>query len=70
MGIQHISEKILESNGQYNAVTEINLWSGNLKENLEEAIKNKRLNDYIVSLALIEPSISIEYVNYKKSLSK
>ncbi|XP_031783799.1 gem-associated protein 5 [Nasonia vitripennis] len=53
-------KKILESNGQYNAVTEINLWSGNLKENLEEAMKSNRLNDYLVSLAFIEPSITIE----------
>jgi hypothetical protein len=55
-----ILEKLLSSNGHYSFVTEIDLWSDNLKENLNEAMTKKRLNDFLVSLA---PKISIESVN-------
>ncbi|XP_066583627.1 gem-associated protein 5 isoform X2 [Prorops nasuta] len=42
---------------KYNTVTEMDLWNDNLKENLETALKQKRLNDFLVSLA---PSLSIK----------
>ncbi|XP_058807144.1 gem-associated protein 5-like [Phymastichus coffea] len=51
-------KNLLKSIGYYNIVTEIDLWRGNLKENLEDALKNKRLNDFLVSLAA---SISMEF---------
>ncbi|XP_015605680.1 gem-associated protein 5 isoform X2 [Cephus cinctus] len=39
------------SQGQHNMVTEMDIWTNNLKHNLQEAVKEKRLNDYLVSLA-------------------
>ena len=41
----------------HSLVTEIDFWTDNLKENLQEAVKHNRLSDYLVALA---PSISIE----------
>ncbi|XP_011499580.1 PREDICTED: gem-associated protein 5 [Ceratosolen solmsi marchali] len=50
-------KNILFLNGQHNVVTEIDLWCDNLMENLHQAMKEKRLSDFLVSLA---PAISIE----------
>ncbi|KAG7201057.1 hypothetical protein KM043_017605 [Ampulex compressa] len=41
----------------YNAATEMDLWRDNLKESLDEAAREKRLNDFLVSLA---PSLSMK----------
>lgn len=41
------------------AITEMNMWCDDLKNNLICAAKNHQLNDYLVSLA---PSISVKYV--------
>ncbi|XP_014224156.1 gem-associated protein 5 [Trichogramma pretiosum] len=51
-------KKILEQNGHYNICTELDHWSGNLKDNLQKAQKDKHLNDFMVSLA---PSISTKF---------
>ncbi|XP_046430819.1 gem-associated protein 5 isoform X1 [Neodiprion fabricii] len=40
---------------QHDTVVEMDLWCDNLKQNLQEATKEKRLNDFLVSLA---PSLS------------
>lgn len=37
----------------------MDMWSNNLKQNLEEAAKEKRINDYLVSLSA---SLSMKYV--------
>ncbi|XP_017790259.1 PREDICTED: gem-associated protein 5 [Habropoda laboriosa] len=36
---------------KYDVITEIDLWCDNFKQNLEEAAKKKRLNDFLVSLS-------------------
>ena len=36
---------------RYDLVTQMDMWSDNLKQNLEEAAKEKRVNDYLVSLS-------------------
>ncbi|CAK9799473.1 Gem-associated protein 5 [Anthophora quadrimaculata] len=36
---------------KHDVITEIDLWCDNFKENLEEAVKEKRLNDFLVSLS-------------------
>ncbi|KAF3428992.1 hypothetical protein E2986_02063 [Frieseomelitta varia] len=35
----------------HNLITEMDIWCDNLKQNLEEAAKEKRLNDFLVSLS-------------------
>nr|XP_033190238.1 gem-associated protein 5 isoform X2 [Bombus vancouverensis nearcticus] len=35
----------------YDVITEMDIWYDNLKQNLEEAAKEKRLNDFLVSLS-------------------
>lgn len=47
----------LNSRGQYNAVLELDVWCNKLMETLKEAVKEKRLTDYLVSLA---PSLSMK----------
>ncbi|XP_076393217.1 gem nuclear organelle associated protein rigor mortis [Megachile rotundata] len=37
--------------GKYDLVTQMDMWSDNLKQNLEEAAKEKRLSDFHVSLS-------------------
>lgn len=55
---------MLDSNEQHNVVAEIDLWTGDLKESLEEALKKKRLTDFLVSLA---PTVSKELVSNDNS---
>lgn len=50
-------KSILTAQGDYTAVAEIDMWYGNLKENLETAVKEKRLNPTLVSLS---PSLSMK----------
>jgi hypothetical protein len=45
--------------GNNNIATEMDIWSGNLQENLMTAVKEYRLNDFLVSLA---PSLSMKYI--------
>lgn len=40
-------------------VTEMEMWCDGLRENIECAIKEKRLNDFLVSLST---SLSVKYV--------
>ncbi|KAJ8675733.1 hypothetical protein QAD02_011519 [Eretmocerus hayati] len=51
-------KKILDSNGHYNIVAEIDLWQENLEESLSQAMKENKLSDFSVSIA---PSISKEF---------
>ncbi|XP_043490699.1 gem-associated protein 5 [Polistes fuscatus] len=53
--IFNIEESRLTNQGNHIEVTEMNMWHNNLKENLEIAVKEKRLNDTLVSLS---PSLS------------
>lgn len=54
---------------KHDTVIEIDMWCDNLKENLECAVKEKRLTDFLVSLSA---SLSMRYVvlsyKYKKTL--
>ncbi|XP_046831428.1 gem-associated protein 5 isoform X2 [Vespa crabro] len=50
-------KSILTAQGNHIAVTEIDMWHDNLKENLEIAVKEKRLNDTLISLS---PSLSMK----------
>ncbi|KAL2748138.1 gem-associated protein 5 isoform X1 [Vespula maculifrons] len=50
-------KSVLTAQGNHTAVTEINMWHDNLKENLEIAVKEKRLNDTLISLS---PSLSMK----------
>ncbi|KAK2585095.1 hypothetical protein KPH14_008607 [Odynerus spinipes] len=50
-------KSILTAQGNHTAVTEMNMWHNNLKENLEIAVKEKRLNATLVSLS---PSLSMK----------
>lgn len=43
----------------HNLITEMDIWCDNLKQNLEEAAKEKRLNDFLVSLSA---SLSMKYI--------
>jgi len=45
--------------GNNNTATEMDIWNGNLQENLMTAVKEYRLNDFLVSLA---PSLSMKYI--------
>ncbi|XP_043268004.1 gem-associated protein 5 [Venturia canescens] len=45
---EHIS---LKSQAHYNMSTEISMWNNGLRKNLQEAIAEKRLNDFLVSLS-------------------
>lgn len=40
------------SQGHYNTSTEMSVWNCGLRKNLQEAIKEKRLNDFLVSLSV------------------
>ncbi|XP_015184665.1 PREDICTED: gem-associated protein 5 [Polistes dominula] len=52
------SEKsVLTTQNNHMAVTEMSMWYGKLEENLEIAVKEKRLNDTLVSLS---PSLSMK----------
>ncbi|XP_033216960.1 gem-associated protein 5 [Belonocnema kinseyi] len=52
------SEKtVLNSLGQYNYILEFDVWSNNLQQHLQDAVKGKRLTEYLVSLA---PSLSMK----------
>ncbi|CAD6240854.1 GSCOCG00008959001-RA-CDS [Cotesia congregata] len=44
------------SQGQHTMATELSLWTGDLKEQLQTAVKERRLNDFMVSLS---PMVSI-----------
>jgi len=52
-GLEH------RARGNNNIATEMDIWSGNLQENLMTAVKEYRLNDFLVSLA---PSLSMKYI--------
>lgn len=39
------------AHGQYNMTTEMSLWNNSLRKNLQEATRDKRLNDFLVSLS-------------------
>lgn len=54
---QFIESTHIENN-RYDQAAEMDLWGDNLKENLEEAAKEKRLNDFLVSLSA---SLSMKY---------
>lgn len=42
-----------------NAITELNMWSDNLQNDLACAAKDQQLNDFLVSLA---PNVSMKYI--------
>lgn len=53
----YIESAHIEGNN-YDVITEMDVWYDNLKQNLEEAAKEKRLNDFLVSLSA---SLSMKY---------
>ncbi|XP_012279688.1 gem-associated protein 5 [Orussus abietinus] len=56
LSLLNSEKKIHSSKDQHNIATEMDMWSNNLRKNLESAVKERRLNDYLVSLA---PSLSL-----------
>ncbi|KAK0095845.1 hypothetical protein PV326_007211 [Microctonus aethiopoides] len=50
-------QNALTAQGQHMMVTEMNVWSNNLAQQLQDAAKELRLNDFLVSLA---PSLSVK----------
>lgn len=54
----HYIESAHIERNNYDVITEMDIWYDNLKQNLEEAAKEKRLNDFLVSLSA---SLSMKY---------
>lgn len=56
MSIIKNEQKTFTGQGQHTMATELSLWTGDLKEQLQTAAKERRLNDFMVSLS---PMVSI-----------
>lgn len=55
------AETVHSAEHRHDIVTEMDMWCNNLQHNLECAAKEKRLNDFLVSLS---PNLSIKYVMF------